>query len=632
MVAEWQSATIKEVAEKVAIGPFGSSIKVETFVQDGVPIISGQHLCGTRLEDNEYNFITVEHADQLANANVQRGDVIFTHAGNIGQVAYIPKTSRFERYIISQRQFYLRPNAKQVLSEFVTYYFKTAEGQHKLLANATPSGVPSIAQPVTYLRTIEIPLPPLSEQKTIAHILGSLDDKIELNRRMNETLEGIARAIFKSWFIDFEPFRDQGMQDSPLGEIPKGWRVGTLGEFSSLNPETWSKETRPSVINYVDLSNTKWGRIESVTVYTQEDAPSRAQRVLRPRDTIIGTVRPGNGSYAFISEDGLTGSTGFAVLRPLRAEYAEFVYFAATAGENIEALSHLADGGAYPAVRPEVVAATQVVRPSGDVLMRFSRVTGPLLDKMAGNERESRTLATLRDALLPKLISGELRVKDADKFIPKEETKTVGQVTSAIYTIGHSNHSIQSFITLLKRHNITAVADVRSSPVSQHYPQFNQGALSAALKKENISYVFMGKELGGRPDDPRCYANGQANYLKMAETPIFKEGINRLLKGKDQNRIVLLCAEKEPLDCHRTILISRNLYKLGIPIKHILADGSIEEHQDTEHRLIKVTGLEPNLFDRSSSDSERIQQAYDKRAREIAYKPSHKEDEYEYAE
>lgn len=205
--------------------------------------------------------------------------------------------------------------------------------------------------------------------------------------------------------------------DSELGETPEGREVGTLRDFSSLNPEAWSKETRPAVINYVDLSNTKWGRIEAVTAYAQQDAPSRAQRVLRPQDTIIGTVRPGNGSYAFIQEDGLTGSTGFAVLRPLRIDYAEFVYFAATAAENIEVLSHLADGGAYPAVRPEVVAATQVVWHSLDLLVKFSRVTRPLLAKMAENEREARTLAAIRDALLPKLISGELRVTDAQRFM-----------------------------------------------------------------------------------------------------------------------------------------------------------------------------------------------------------------------
>src|SRR6185436_13111644 len=159
-------------------------------------------------------------------------------------------------------------------------------------------------------------------------------DKIELNGRMTDTLEAMARALFKSWFVDFDPVRAKAegrgpglpqpladlfpdsFEASELGEIPRGWDAATLSDLATLNPESWSSETRPAVIEYVDLSNTKCGRIDAVTNYSKGDAPSRAQRVLRPRDTIVGTVRPGNGSHALIWADGLTGSTGFAVLRP----------------------------------------------------------------------------------------------------------------------------------------------------------------------------------------------------------------------------------------------------------------------------------------------------------------------------
>ncbi|CAI8743495.1 type I restriction enzyme, S subunit [Methylococcus capsulatus] len=218
MAGEWTKCRIEEVAERVAMGPFGSSIKVETFVPEGVPVISGQHLHGFRLDDAPgFNFITREHAERLRNANVQRGDVVFTHAGNIGQVAYIPSTSAFDRYVISQRQFYLRPDPTKVLPEFLVAYFRSPEGQHKLLANTSQVGVPSIAQPVTYLRSLEIPLPPLPEQRAIAHILSTLDDKIELNRRQNETLEAMARALFRAWFVDFEPVRAKMNLPSPFG-------------------------------------------------------------------------------------------------------------------------------------------------------------------------------------------------------------------------------------------------------------------------------------------------------------------------------------------------------------------------------------------------------------------------------
>ena len=440
MGSEWKTVRIEEVAEKVGIGPFGSSIKVETFVPFGIPIISGQHLKGSRLEDNTYNYISEAHADRLKNANVFRGDVIFTHAGNIGQVAYIPDESKYDRYILSQRQFYMRCNNEFVIPQFIVYFFKSHLGQHKLLSNASQVGVPSIAQPVSSLRRIEIPLPPLPEQHAIAHILGTLDDKIELNRRMNETLEAMARALFKSWFVDFDPVRAKvegrdtrlppeisdlfpdEFEDSELGEVPKGWQTVHLKDLSMLNPENWDRNNRPAEINYLDLSNTKWGHIIEVSVYRSEEAPSRAQRILRPGDTIVGTVRPGNGSYLLVSEQNLTGSTGFAVLRPQKTIYTELIYLAATSPSHIEELSHLADGGAYPAVRPEVVQNVQIACDLDHIVSPFSRCVKPLLAKIGHNEKENRTLSSLRDTLLPKLISGEIRVEEAEKYLEVVET------------------------------------------------------------------------------------------------------------------------------------------------------------------------------------------------------------------
>ncbi len=335
----------------------------------------------------------------------------------------------------SRAPFFVIDTAYYVVpkSELDMRWLYYAIKQHKLGEVDDGSPIPSTTRAAVYM--LDLDVPPLVEQRAIAHILGTLDDKIELNRRMSETLEAMARALFKSWFVDFGPVRakaegrDPGLPkpladlfpdrlvDSELGEIPEGWEVGMLGDVSKLNPESWSNKTRPTLINYVDLSNAKWGRIGSVTTHSREDAPSRAQRVLRPRDTIVGTVRPGNGSYAFVSEEGLTGSTGFAVLRPMSAACAEYVYLAATAAERIEALSHLSDGGAYPAVRPEAVAAAQVNKPRDDVLGTFSSVVGPLLGKLGENERRSRTLAAMRDTLLPTLISGELRVKDVERII-----------------------------------------------------------------------------------------------------------------------------------------------------------------------------------------------------------------------
>ena len=315
-------------------------------------------------------------------------------------------------------------------TRFLKYVIGCRDFSDYIVSVQTGTVVPHIS--ARQIEGYEYPLPPLPEQRAIAHILGTLDDKIELNRRMNVTLEAMARALFTSWFVDFDPVRakmegrDTGLPkhiadlfpdrlvESELGEIPKGWKVGTLEDVASLNPESWSTRNAPEEIVYVDLSNTKWGYIEKVETYPWKAAPSRGRRVLRHGDTIVGTVRPGNGSFSLIGRDGLTGSTGFAVLRPKTPSDAELVWCAATSQDNIDRLAHLADGGAYPAVRPEAVAATKL--PLADFATRgaFSSVAAALLNQVDANKQQSHTLADLRDTLLPRLISGEWRAKQIE--------------------------------------------------------------------------------------------------------------------------------------------------------------------------------------------------------------------------
>ncbi len=401
----------------------------------GIPLITAKVVKSGRIETPDEFIAEEDYGTWMTRGYPEIGDVVLTTEAPLGEVAQI----KFLPVALAQRIVTLRGKRNLLDSGYLLYLMQSQEMQAKLIGRSSGTTVMGIKQ--SELRKIEVSLPPIAEQRAIAHILGTLDDKIELNRQQNETLEAMARALFKAWFVDFEPVRakqegrwQRGLSlpglpahlydlfpdklvESELGEIPEGWQVTSLLEFSSLNPESWTKRTRPQEIRYVDLSNTKWGRVEIVTNYGADDAPSRAQRVLRPLDTIIGTVRPGNGSYALISDENLTGSTGFAVLRPLRRECSEYVYLAATARENIERLSNLADGGAYPAVRPEIVSATQVPRASEEVINEFSRQVSSMLAGIADNERSSRSLAQLRDTLLPKLISGELRIPDAETFL-----------------------------------------------------------------------------------------------------------------------------------------------------------------------------------------------------------------------
>ena len=449
----WRMATVDEIAEKVAMGPFGSSIKVETFVPEGVPIISGQHLHGFRVDDSPgFNFITDEHAERLANANVQRGDIVFTHAGNIGQAAYIPEGSEFERYVISQRQFYMRCDRSKGIPEFVAMYFKSHEGQHQLLANASQVGVPSIAQPVTYLREIEIPLPPLSEQRAIAHILGTLDDKIELNRRMNETLEAMARASFKSWFVGFEPvlakmdgrwcrgdslpglpaehydlFPDR-LVDSVLGEIPEGWEVRALGTLlDDVIGGDWGKETPDvdhtepvSIIRGTDLPALAEGGSGSVPLrFTTKKKAER--RMLKDGDIIIevsgGSPTQSTGRSLMMTRDVLRRFPGTVVcasfcrrFRPnswrdglLVSRHLDFLHSTGKMWDYQLQSTGIANFQTTRFLKEEMA-----IWPGEPLLTTFAEIVGPIVRQTSRNE--NMILAAQRETLIPKLVSGELRV------------------------------------------------------------------------------------------------------------------------------------------------------------------------------------------------------------------------------
>lgn len=193
-------------------------------------------------------------------------------------------------------------------------------------------------------------------------------------------------------------------------------------------------------------------------------------------------------------------------------------------------------------------------------------------------------------------------------------------MTKTIYTIGHSNGTAEHLLELLDQHGITAVADVRSQPYSRFNPQFNREALASVLKNSGRDYVFLGQELGARSEDRSCYRDGRAQYSLIAQTPLFERGIERLLAGMAKFRVAILCAEKEPLGCHRSILVARCLHERGIAVRHILEDGGVEDHEALLLRLLALHGMqENNLF---QTRDELIAVAYEKQAEEIEFTAS----------
>ena len=190
-------------------------------------------------------------------------------------------------------------------------------------------------------------------------------------------------------------------------------------------------------------------------------------------------------------------------------------------------------------------------------------------------------------------------------------------IETRVLTVGHSNHPLETFVSLLKQHGVTTLADVRSAPYSRFNPQFNRKALDAALQAHGIAYLFLGRALGGRPEDRACYEYGRVRYDRLAQTPLYREGIGQVIETAEVERLALMCAEKEPLDCHRTLLVGRSLAERGVAVAHILADGTLEPHDDAMDRLLDSVKLPRS--DLLHSREELIAQAVALKEGRVAY-------------
>ncbi len=410
MGGEWQTKSIEEIAapepRALAMGPFGSNIKTDNFVPEGVPIIRGQNLNAERFNDSGFVYLTEKKADELAASNAFSGDLVFTHRGTLGQVGIIPSHSKYDRYIVSQSQMKLKCDRSKVEPLFIFYFFRAPQGQNELLSNASTTGVPAISRPLTTLKSIRLPIPPLPEQRAIAHILGSLDDKIELNRRMNQTLQAMARAIFKHWFIDFEfpnengePYKSSGGEtiNSPLGPIPKGWRIGRIEdvcEFSYGKALKADKRIQGRIPVYGSNGQIGWHN----------------ESLVSGPGIIVG--RKGNpGLIHWSKEDFFPIDTTFYVVPRVGKSIMHFLYFAL---KHVD-LPRLSADSAVPGLNRNIAYMQQLVIPTEQLLRDFENRISIIFDLLQTNCWQNQSLSELRDSLLPKLVSGEIRVPVSEK-------------------------------------------------------------------------------------------------------------------------------------------------------------------------------------------------------------------------
>jgi type I restriction enzyme S subunit len=454
MSSEWQATTLGRICDvqggAIQTGPFGSQLHTSDYKTTGIPVVMPTNIGDGGISEDDIARIDQSDVDRLSQHTLREGDIVFSRRGDVTKNALI--RPREIGWFCGTGCLKVRlGNESIATAKFISHCLRLPDIKEWLVRHAVGATMPNLNTGI--LSAVPIQLPPLRTQHEVAGMLDALDDRITLLRETNATLEAIAQALFKSWFIDFDPVyaKQQGLapegmdeataalfpdsfDESGLGLVPSGWHAGTLENLATLNSESWTAKKHPATVAYIDLANAKDNEIAEVTNYPFDEAPSRARRVLRSGDTIVGTVRPGNRSFSFIHEpaENLTASTGFAVLRPTAIQNTEFVYLAATQDSSIEHLAHVADGGAYPAVRPDVVLSLPCVVPSDGIMQAFHDVAASMLASVAENQQQAQTLATLRDTLLPRLISGQLRLPETGTEQPGLQAASNGVLQQCV--------------------------------------------------------------------------------------------------------------------------------------------------------------------------------------------------------
>jgi len=392
----------------IAAGPFGSNLKVECFVPTGFPIIDGANLKSFKVTDNISKFVTEEKARSLHRSIAQKNDVIVTISGNVGQISYIPEDSKYEEYLVSQRQFRVTFDTTRIYVPFLVYYFHTKEGQHKILSFANQTGVPALAQPLKNFRNIDVDFPDIVIQKKIANILESIDDKIENNKQINDNLEQQAQALYKSWFVDNQHPDCEEINLSEIIYFQEGPGI-----------RNWQYVEKDGV-RFINIRCIDGGDINltSANMISKEEANGKyAHFLLKPFDIIMscsGTL----GRYAIVRKEHLPLCLNTSVIRfsPNRSDSDySYIYGYLASEEFLNKQVEMACGSVQANFGPTHLKQIKIIAPPIDYCKKYNTIAMPIINKILENRREIQELHTLRNTLLPKLMSGELNINEIDR-------------------------------------------------------------------------------------------------------------------------------------------------------------------------------------------------------------------------
>ena len=393
----YETYRIADLIDEIAMGPFGSNIKVSCFVDSGVPVLNGSNLEGFSLSEKTFRYVTREKADSLNKANAHRGDIVITHRGTLGQIVFIPQDSKYDRYVISQSQFRVRCNDK-VLPEYLVYYFHTPIGQHKLLSNASQVGVPALARPSSTFQQIEVVLPELSIQKRVVEIISTIQKKIVNNQEQNDNLYAQAKAIFDNHFINIDA-------------IPAGWRKGNLLDIANYLNGLAMQKFRPQG-HEIGLPVLK---IKELRQGSCDDSSELCSLSIKPEYIIHNgdVIFSWSGSLLVDIWCGGTCGLNQHLFKVTSDVYDRWFYYLWTAHHLARFIAIAADKATTMGhIKREELAKAEVLIPCEEDYTSFNSIMQPIFELIISNRIESRKLAALRDELLPKLMTGEIDVSD----------------------------------------------------------------------------------------------------------------------------------------------------------------------------------------------------------------------------
>ena len=435
--ANWERTTLGIACQRgggnIQTGPFGSQLHASDYVPEGIPSIMPQNIGDNRISTNEISRVGPNDASRLKKYLVREGDIVYSRRGDIRKRALVRSSE--DGWLCGTGCLRIRLGEDGVDPTYTSYFLGHPHVREWIVRHAHGATMPNLNTSI--LSECPFVVPPEAEQRAIAHILGTLDDKIELNRRMNATLEAMARALFRSWFVDFDPVRakmegrDTGLPkdiagqfpdrlvDSELGEIPEGWKWARLTDLMEVNPTR--SLPRGQLAPYVDMASMPTlGHVPEFVV----DRPFGSGMRFANGDTLVARITPclENGKTAYVdflrdNEVGW-GSTEFIVLKPRSPLPDPFAYCLARSARFREfAVQNMSGTSGRQRVPAAALSGFSMASPPARLAAGFGHVAGVLLGRASRTVVESRMVAATRDTLLPKLVSGEIRARDAEKFV-----------------------------------------------------------------------------------------------------------------------------------------------------------------------------------------------------------------------